>query len=139
MQKTKLGISVGLMGAILYFLALFCSEPIILIAAIAFVLFAEENVWLRRTAVKVLALIFIFKVIYLIIGFVPDMLDILNDIINIFTTPLSFSIINKLVDLGNDVVYVVKYIVFIVFGIMAFFQKSLPIPGIDSFIKKNVE
>ncbi len=45
MQKTKLGVSVALMGAALYFLGLFSGYVALIILA-GYVLLMEENVWL---------------------------------------------------------------------------------------------
>ena len=50
MQKTKLGLTVGLVGAGLYFLGLFSFIPAFLLAA--YVLLMEDNEWLKKTAVK---------------------------------------------------------------------------------------
>ncbi len=46
MQKTKLGVSVALMGAALYFLGLFSGYVALIILA-GYVLLMEENVWLK--------------------------------------------------------------------------------------------
>lgn len=59
MQKTKLGLSVGLVGAALYFLGLFSFIPAFLLAA--YVLLMEENQWLKRAAVKMVAVLIGFS------------------------------------------------------------------------------
>ena len=54
MEKTKLGISVGLFGAIIFAVALFGGYiPSILL--VGYVLLMETNEWLRKSAVKALA------------------------------------------------------------------------------------
>lgn len=52
MQKTKLGISVGLLGAIIYFTSLFGSSYLIAILLCGYILLVEDNPWLRKTSVK---------------------------------------------------------------------------------------
>lgn len=54
-MKTKLGISVGLLGTMVYFAALFGGyTPVILLAG--YVLLFEENEWLKKAAIKAVAL-----------------------------------------------------------------------------------
>ena len=57
MQKTKIGISVGVMGAVMYFASLFGGYiPMLLLAGYIFL--KEENIWLRKAAFKAVAGIF---------------------------------------------------------------------------------
>ena len=56
MQRTKIGISAGLLGAGIYFTGLF-SGYLIPIILTFYVLWFEENGWLRRTAVKAVSVI----------------------------------------------------------------------------------
>ena len=51
MQKAKLGISVGLLGAAIYFTSLF-SGYLVPVILTGYVLLFEENDWLRKNAVK---------------------------------------------------------------------------------------
>ena len=47
MQKTKIGISVGVMGAVMYFASLFGGYiPMLLLAGYIFL--KEENIWLQK-------------------------------------------------------------------------------------------
>ncbi len=138
MQKTKLGISVGLMGLILYCLGLFCNYYVI-IAAVVFVLYAEQDLWLRRTAVKVLALSFLFPAIRLVIGFIPDGIGIINDITMMFDKPFSISIVSKILTFITDAIDIGENLIFILLGVMAYSKKTIELPVIDSFINKNVE
>ncbi len=55
MQKTKIGISVGVMGAVMYFASLFGGYiPMLLLAGYIFL--KEENIWLRKAAFNAVAL-----------------------------------------------------------------------------------
>ena len=56
MQKTKIGMTVGLLGAAIYFIGLF-SGYLTVVLLIGYVLLFEENEWLRKSAVKAVALI----------------------------------------------------------------------------------
>ena len=60
MQGTKLGISVGMLGAAIYFTGLF-SGYIVPVLLVGYVLMFEENGWLRRSAVKAISLMVFFS------------------------------------------------------------------------------
>lgn len=63
MPKTKLGISVALMGAGLYFLGVFSFIPAFLLAA--YVLLCEENAWLKRNAVRMVIIVVGFYLLHI--------------------------------------------------------------------------
>ena len=50
MQKSKLGISVGLLGALIYFAGLI--NPLAMIVLVGYVLLKEENPWLRKAQLR---------------------------------------------------------------------------------------
>ena len=61
MQKSNFGVSVGVVGAAMYLLSLFGGYMAALLL-IGYVLLFESNTWLKRTAVKVAVITFIFSV-----------------------------------------------------------------------------
>jgi len=137
MHKSKLGLSVGFMGAILYCLGLF-SGYFLTIAAVVYVLFAEENIWLRKTAVKVLVLTFLFPIIHTVLGVIPDFVGLIDNIMNLADESLDANVVNGIFVLLNNIVDIAEYVIFILLGIFAFSQKTIKIPLIDSFINKHV-
>ena len=74
MQKTKIGISAGCFGAVIY-LAGVTGGLLLAVILIGYVLLVEENLWLRRCAVKAGALLFIFSMCILAIGLIPDAIN----------------------------------------------------------------
>ena len=65
MQKTRLGISVGLLGAAIYFMGLFSGYLLAVLLA-GYVLLFEENSWLRKNAVKAMSVMAVFSLSNLI-------------------------------------------------------------------------
>ena len=51
MQKTRLGISVGMLGAAVYLTGLFSGYLVAILMA-GYVLLCEENGWLKRSVIK---------------------------------------------------------------------------------------
>ena len=79
MQKTKLGISVGLLGAALYFLGLINTVALFLLAG--YVLLFEENEWLRRAAVRAAVIVVGFGLIFTLIGTLENVFAFFNVLI----------------------------------------------------------
>ncbi len=138
MEKTKLGITVGLMGAILYFCGLF-SGYFITIAAVAYVLLKEENKWLKKTAVKVLVLTFFFPIVHKVIGVIPDAIVFIDNIMNLFDETFTVEIVSEIITLLRNIVDITEYVVFILLGISAFSLKTIKLPLVDSIVDKNID
>lgn len=73
MQKTKIGVSVGLLGAAIYFMGLF-SGYLTVVLLIGYVLLFEENEWLRKSAVKAVALMVVFSLAAAVMNLIPNVI-----------------------------------------------------------------
>lgn len=83
MEKTKLGVSVGIFGAFLYVAALFGGYIAITLLA-GYVLLMESNEWLKKTAVKAVATLACFSFLSLLIGLIPDAVEVVTGVFNVF-------------------------------------------------------
>ena len=83
MEKTKLGVSVGIFGAFLYVAALFGGYIAITLLA-GYVLLMESNEWLKKTAVKAVATLACFSFLSLVIGLIPDAVEVVTGVFNVF-------------------------------------------------------
>lgn len=138
MQKTKLGIPVGLMGALL-FAAGYFSGYLLLFVMAGYVLLCEEDAWLRRTSVKAVLLTVVFSVISLVLGLVPDLIGILDDLLNVFGSYFSIPFITNVLNLLRSVIGLVETLVFAALGLMALGQSKMKIPVVDDYLEKNVD
>ena len=138
MEKTKLGISVGLTGAFLYAIGLW-GGYFLTIAAVAYVLIREESAWLKQTAVKALALTFLFPLLHLAIGFIPDLIGLADDVANLFDEILRVEIIDKIETLLNHITNTAEYVIFVLLGILALGKKTIRMPLVDTIVKKHLD
>lgn len=76
MQKTKLGVSIGIVGAALCFLGCISYIPAVLLAA--YVLIFEENEWLKKTAVKMMIVTISFSLALVGIGLIKDIFGLVD-------------------------------------------------------------
>ena len=138
MQKTKLGITVGLMGAIIYFMGLI-SGYLLTVLLVGYVLLVEENLWLKKQGVKALLLMGCFSLASLAVGLIPDLLEIVNNIIGIFGGYISFNYVYNLIYLIRNVLNVVELVLFVLLGLKSFTQGTIQIPVVDNLVNKFMD
>lgn len=138
MQKTKLGISVGLMGAIAYFAGLF-SGYLVAILIFGYIMLVEDNPWLRKTAVKSIVLLVTFSALSAVIGLIPDFISFINTIFNVFESYFSLPVVTNILAVITSALSILKTVVFLVLGLKALNQGTLNIPVVDNLTNKNME
>lgn len=137
-MKSKMGISVGLLGAALYFSGLFNGMLLILILA-GYVLLVEDNEWLRRTSVKSVVLYVMFALLSSLIGLIPDAISFIGSFLGIFGGGLSIPFITSVVSFIDKGLALFKVILFIILGIKALNQGTIVIPVVDKFVNKYIQ
>ena len=133
MEKTKLGLSVSIMGAFVYLVALFGGyTPLLLIAG--YILIAEESIRLKKTAVTAFLLAIAFSVLSFLIGLIPETLSVLISFLEIFgVRDLYFSFINNVTNFLYASVTVIKEVAFIFMAGMALLGKLFAPPFVSKF------
>lgn len=138
MQKTKLGISVGLLGAALYFTCFFGGYTAAIILA-GYILLFEEDSWLKRTTVKGVALMFGFAILSSLIYLIPNAIGIIDSIFSIFGGNFYISFVSNIINVIMDVLTVIEKLLFIALGIKALKQETIEITVIDSLVSKYMD
>lgn len=131
MEKTKLGLSVAIMGAIVYLTALFGGfTPLLLVAG--YILIVEDNADLKKTAVTALMILLAFSAVNFVIGLLPDVQTILLSLLNIFgINDIYLPFINNIANFLYSVVGLLRELVFIFLAGLSFLKKPLKLPFID--------
>jgi hypothetical protein len=96
MQKTRLGISVGMLGAAIYLTGLFSGYLAALLLT-GYVLLFEENEWLKKSAVKAVALMMLFSFITVLINLIPNAMSCIDHIASMFGGSFHVGFISGLV------------------------------------------
>lgn len=137
MQKTKLGITVGLLGAIVYFSGIFGGYQVLILIS-GYVLLCEENVWLRKVCVKAMVLLLTFSIVITAIGLIPDMFDWISSVIGILNINFSFSIISRLVRVITSALSIIRTGLFLLLGLQALSQGDVRVGFIDKLVDKHI-
>jgi len=138
MQKTKLGISVGLLGAVMFLSCLFGGYIVAIVMA-GYILLFEENEWLKKSAVKGVALMFGFAVLATVINLIPYTIGFIDSIVNVFGGSFSIPFVSKILTVIDSGLTLIERVLFVLLGLKAFNQGTIKVPVIDSLVDKNID
>lgn len=138
MQKTRLGVTVGALGAITYFAGFFSGYMVAILLA-GYVLLFEENAWLKRSVVKAIVLLAFFSVTIALINLIPDAINFIDDIANVFKGNFSISVVSHIVTVVVAALNIIEKLLFLGLGIKALNQGTIVIPFIDSKVSKYMD
>lgn len=138
MEKSNLGISVGLLGAFLCFASLGGGYiPAVIIAG--YILLKENNAWLRTLAVRVLALMILVTAIVTVIDLIPDLWGWIGQWARLFEAEdFPSSKLNQLFNIVTSFVYIAKDVMLLILGFLAFKGSTVKLPVVDSTVSKSI-
>lgn len=137
MEKSKLGISIGIVAALAYFMGIF-SGYTVLVLLVGYVLLKEENAWLKKQSVQALLLLVAFSLLSVAVNLIPNLLGLLYDALDIVGVHLYLSVIENLFGLVASALSLVRTVVFVLLGIAALLGKDIKIPGVDGLLSKHI-
>lgn len=138
MKQSKLGISVGLLGAGVYLIGLFSGYPGIILLA-GYVLLFEENQWLKRSATKAVVLLAFFSLLTVAFNLVPNAIGMINNIASIFGGSFSIVVLTRIVSAITSILDVFEKVLLIALGIKALKQGTIVIPPVDKLVSAYME
>ncbi len=138
MQKAKLGISVGLLAAAIYFMGLF-SGYTVTILLVGYVLLMEEDAWLKKSAVKAVAIMAVFDLIAVLLNLVPNIIGVVDDIVGIFGGSFYLAFVSRLISAVLSVLSIIEKLMLLNLGIKALAKESVAVKQIDEVIDKHME
>lgn len=135
MQKTRLGISVGMLGAAVYLTGLFSGYLVAILIA-GYVLLFEENGWLKRSVVKAVSLMVFFSFITVLINLIPDAMNCISYIASMFGGNFHIGFVSNLVSAVTSVIDIIEKVFFLALGVKALNQGTIAVPVVDKLISK---
>lgn len=135
MQKTRLGISVGLLGAAIYFMGLFSGYLLAVLLA-GYVLLFEENSWLRKNAVKAMSVMAVFSLLITVLNLVPNAIGFINAVVSIFGGSFYVAFLSNLISAAVAALNIIEKLLIIGLGVKALTQGTIAVPVVDNLINK---
>lgn len=138
MQKTKLGISVGFLGAAIYFLGLF-SGYLVVALLVGYVLLFEQNEWLRKCAVKAITLMLVISFVVTVINLIPNSISFVNSVFSILGGSFSIGFITSIINAIVGAIGIIEKLLFLGLGLTALNMGTIAIPAVDKLVNKCIE
>ena len=89
-----------------------------------------------QSAVKAAAVYLFFTFVIQAVGYVPDVLSIISDAGNLFNAYISVPVLNDIVTLVKDLIYLAEKIFLMVLGVKALNQGTVAVPFVDKLVVK---
>lgn len=134
MLKTKLGISIALVGAAMYFLGAISFTPAVLLAG--YVLIVEQNEWLKRQAAKMIGVVVVFGVLSIAVGWIDDVVYMIGIIVRWFAKDTYLSVPANLTTLCQYIITFAKEVFLLMMGFMALGMKNVKLGVVDKQLDK---
>ena len=144
--KAKVGIDVGVVAAAMFFLGMLNTNifgvdilsllPVMLLGA--YVLWKEQDSWLRKCAVRAIGTVIIFSVLSILIRVFFNFFDVIEVFTSWRTVPGFFY---KLEDIQTILLYIVRgvqNVMLFVMAIRALGMKTTKMPIVDGIIQKHM-
>ena len=138
MQKTKLGISVALLGTALYFLGLF-SGYLATVLVVGYVLLCESDEWLKKSALKAIALLMLFSLASAVITLIPNAISFIDSVFTVFGGDFHIYFITNVINVITTALSIAQKLLFLLLGLLAFKKETIKLPVIDDFINKQFD
>lgn len=135
MEKTKLGISTTLLAAVVCLLGYYAGYVITAIA-VGYILLKEENEWLKKMSVKVIALMLVFSILPTLIHLIPNIISLVESLCYLFTEEYFEFNYSGIFNFLSSVVDLLKKVVFLLLGFFALIGKNFKIPVLDDLLDK---
>lgn len=135
MQKTKLGISVGLLGAAIYFMGLFSGYLVAVLLA-GYVLLCENNEWLKKSAVKAVSVMAFFSFLITVVNLIPNAISVIDYIVSMFGGVFYIAFLSNLVSAVVAGLNIIEKLVLLGLGVKALNQGTIAVPVVDNLINK---
>ena len=136
-MKAKLGISIGLLGAAVYFVALFDGFLALTLLA-GYILLFEENKWLKKAAVKAFVILIGIAILRSLIALIPDLIGFIDNLVGIFGQSFTIWPLTRLIGMIDSAIYIARKVLFLILGLQALTLTSMPLGPVDSLIEKHM-
>ncbi len=133
MERTKLGLSIPVMGA-LTFIVFLVGGYVAGLLLLGYILLCEENTELKKTAVTALLITVGLSLLNILIGFFPDVVDVFEAFLSMFGVYLGGGFIDTFFNFLYCIFNVLKTVVLVGFAALTMMGKPVKLGFIDKLI-----
>ena len=133
-EKSKLGISIALLAAGMFFVGIV--SYLALIAVTLYIFIRENNAWLKKVAIFAVILVVFFAAVNFVLSVISGAISLSNVNIDFLVSPMAM--LRKVFNVLTNIVNIAEFVLLIVFGFMALGGKSLNIGFINKLCNKHM-
>ena len=138
MNKTKLGLNIGMMAALVYLACNFAGYTIAMLL-VGYVLLCEEDAWLKKSALKGVLIMLAMSIAGSVINLVPNIVSIPLDLLNIFGFNLHFYFLHEIANLLYNVISLAETVLLLFLALKAVNKQEIKVPVIDKIVEMFYE
>lgn len=138
MNKTKLGLNIGMMAALVYLACNFAGYTIAMLLA-GYVLLCEEDCWLKKSALKGLIIMIGLSIASSVINLIPNIVSIPLDLLNIFGLNLHFYFLHEIANLLYSLLSLAETVLLLFLAFKAINKQDVKVPVIDKIVEMFYE
>ena len=135
MEKTKLGLSAGVLSVIVILLFQFGGYTVGLLA-LGYVLLCEKDETLRVTAVTALLVSLAYSVLNMVIGLIPNIVSLFESMIAIFNGYVNLNFVHNVSNFLSIILSLARTAVYIILGVMAGLGKPILLPAVKKLLEQ---
>ena len=135
MFPNRLNVPPALLGAAMYFSALFGGSLCTFVLAL-YVLLCESDAFVRRAAVKAAAVMVSFSVLTALIYLLPDTVNVINVFVSLFGGSFHVGFLSALANVLAVIAEFVRKVLLLWLGVQALKQTDVHVPFVDALLSK---
>jgi hypothetical protein len=136
MQKSNIGVSVGLFAAALYFIGLIAVTPLVL--AVGYVFVAEQDLWLKKAAMRALGIVIFFAILSTLLGLFNNSSSLVTEFVLLFKQSVNMADVNRVIRICQIVLTIIERLVLLTLGFKALRQSTIGLGPVDKVINGNM-
>ena len=134
MEKTKIGLPVGIAAALAFVLFQYAGY-VIAFAYMAYILAFESDLWLKRSVTKAAVICIVFSLLGSALGLLPSFLEMIRSIVNLFDGYFPMDVVYSIDSLLSNILSLAKLILMLYMAFLALKNKTIPCKYIDNLFE----
>ena len=112
------------------------SGYMVAVLLVGYVLLFEANEWLRKSAVKTIAVMVVFSFLTTVINLIPNVISVINYIVSMFGGNFHIAFLSNLVNAVVATINIIQKLLLLGLGVKALNQGTIAVPVVESLINK---
>lgn len=137
MDRTKLGITTALLSTAIFLSGMMSTMALVIM--VGYVLIAEEDLWLKKNAVRALFIVILFAGLSFAIDLIPSVIGVVVSALDNIGVAVNLSIITSLFHAIDRIIGIIKVVILLICAYQSFMCKDPAIKFVDGVVNKHLK